>query len=1440
MLYPVKIEFREYPSGSWQDWSEYLAEPPRVSKKVESENEGEAGVVVFDDASVSFRYESGSPVYSAFSIDLTSKQRYLFRISTFKTDKTFVQLFEGVADFSTLKWNEYNNVIGFSLVDKLSALNLLQGELTRVLSTLNARILASQPSADGIEFRVDNNFTNEIWIKPFIYSTQPDYDLVDFTSVILNPGEIIRDPTAMYLTLPSKITYALVTESWIENGWNKIKYLNVDGFDHTTWFNETGYYRYPIGFGSNCIAEFGEKEIYGIDVLNYISGIPQSINGLSLIDILIKKAWSDATIIHRGISSYNIPLSYYIFFLDENPLGKTPLDALKLIADSMKCYIFFDRSGNLIVQSKSSLDTGGTTRSINNTKIISGPEKNYFWDKLADGVTINVKSWAVDEVTGKNLVGAAELTKQPTGFSALQKIKPKNSIKKEMLVGEPNIDTQQELDTYAAQEALSLLNFYGLRHASFDLILNLDDNTIDWELIDRLTLDSLTTFFTKLEFDLNERTVELEAVEITGHDYDFRQLIFGSAESSSSSYSTYSGSSGGASSGITPIFNLPLQMSGGIVSLLTTDNLKLTTDKLDTAQPIKTTDSPTFAQLTLSNPGTITYQAVRADRTVSTAYPLSGGGNLTNDRSFSLLYNSTNLKLTSNQLDTIQNINSTATPTFVQLTLSNAATTTSHAVRADRLLTIQGTSPISVNPTGQNLTQNRTWTVSVTTNNLIGTTNQVSVSNGTNVIIGSNTVQLSLPQDIHTGASPTFVTAKLTNLTDGYLPYHIADATGLGNSPIYSNGTNVGLGTTTLTEKFNLEGNFKHSGYYSFYNNFASGWAGSGWKLDYSSSGSSLEIDNLLVRGSMTVYELIINQIRSTNGSLFVTSSAKVDSFLEDVPGYPVITFEDPDDNNSCPFATNDILLIQRVQLDGLTVVKRIYLQVTSVSQNIVYTKKLSGSSGNVAVGDFCVRIGNTSNSARQGAVYLTSDDSNSPFIDITDGVTSVATWTGSAKLKGRFGKLSGIVDTSVGLNSSNVYGLYTNSAYLKGNLVVGGTNAITLSASTIAIGNVTGTANSAIKLANTGTGSTSGLFGYNSSGSELFALKLDGTAQIAGWSFTTNKLSKTFYSEDFYDAEIKLSTRSTKEGFYILYDTQVINYTSVLSVGAMLDYSETPTGDYGIMFDDGGNIVFRLGRTYKDIAGWSFDSSKFYKASGNYKLSLNTSTTPYIGNSQTGFEVWSLTNPKMFIGTKTSAGALSAGMDWNMTTANTLTIKGNIVGGTITGSKFQTLSNEQGVVIGSTTYNEGTHALYFVDDSPGDNYLSYFSLLNIMDSDTGTYPSNLTANVHAHCYARKWDASYSEATFALSFKVGGLGTFAELRSAAPGAVYDNQVHGLYIANDNFGTLNKVLGRRRTGWATPLATASRVALPASPTVAQISSWCRALYDDLAAHGLIGA
>jgi hypothetical protein len=54
--------------------------------------------------------------------------------------------------------------------------------------------------------------------------------------------------------------------------------------------------------------------------------------------------------------------------------------------------------------------------------------------------------------------------------------------------------------------------------------------------------------------------------------------------------------------------------------------------------------------------------------------------------------------------------------------------------------------------------------------------------------------------------SPVFVTAKLSGLTDGYLPYHISDMVGLGNSPIFTDGINIGFKTSSPGSDLDIAG----------------------------------------------------------------------------------------------------------------------------------------------------------------------------------------------------------------------------------------------------------------------------------------------------------------------------------------------------------------------------------------------------------------------------------------------------------------------------------------------------------------------------------------------------------------------------------------------------------------------------------------------------------
>ena len=81
---------------------------------------------------------------------------------------------------------------------------------------------------------------------------------------------------------------------------------------------------------------------------------------------------------------------------------------------------------------------------------------------------------------------------------------------------------------------------------------------------------------------------------------------------------------------------------------------------------------------------------------------------------------------------------------------------------------------------------------------LTGTANQITVTNG------AGTITLSLPQDIHTGASPTFVGLTLSGFTQGSIIF--AGASGVlseDNTNLYWDDTNDRLGVcdnTPITE----------------------------------------------------------------------------------------------------------------------------------------------------------------------------------------------------------------------------------------------------------------------------------------------------------------------------------------------------------------------------------------------------------------------------------------------------------------------------------------------------------------------------------------------------------------------------------------------------------------------------------------------------------------
>ena len=333
---------------------------------------------------------------------------------------------------------------------------------------------------------------------------------------------------------------------------------------------------------------------------------------------------------------------------------------------------------------------------------------------------------------------------------------------------------------------------------------------------------------------------------------------------------------------------------------------------------------------------------------------------------------------------------------------------------------------------------------SVAGNGLTYTTGVLAVGAGAGLTVNADDVALTTPGTL---------TVTSTNTATGSHTHAVTSSSSPGQATsLLKTDTN---GALTLYNGFFTQGAQSAA-------TFASGWAGSGWRADYgitTASRASIETDDLTVRGRMRVYELLIQQIRATNGSLVVSSSSKVVTTTNSTnPLWTVngsqLTFNGSNATLTftyCVIATaaagdtsrelyhgflvGDLVRAQQVQWNGSTFagVMQSNMEVTGVSSLYNYTAAVvSGDAP--AVGYDFVRLGSASNTARQGVVYLTSDDSAAPFIDIVDGVNSFTLWNSAGAIKARLGKLTGISDTDFG-GALSGYGLYSTNVYLKGNI---------------------------------------------------------------------------------------------------------------------------------------------------------------------------------------------------------------------------------------------------------------------------------------------------------------------------------------------------------------------------------------------------------------------
>lgn len=326
----------------------------------------------------------------------------------------------------------------------------------------------------------------------------------------------------------------------------------------------------------------GVLEAY--DVIEFIKAfVLQRWPDIEIVNNLIRSADPTDPDYDLTYDAYKMPLSYYEQLLTSYPLDQEALDALISLGKNMNCYIYINKDGNIVLENKNATLLR-TTKTIPIEKITSN-DKDHFWDKIRDEVKVSVKSWFPNMVPtvdsaghttyqwdGTYLDGAGSALKLPG-------IKAKNSMSFELYVDEERmllygitydsaglhwdgeehlrggkiclfasadnftglpiaaIDEADELkdmkilNMYADQISFEYFEFYGKRHSAYQLsFTGVTWEMLDWQVLDTFIYMGAKYFITKLDINENEKSMDIELVEMEGHNYGVNNIVFGRSD----------------------------------------------------------------------------------------------------------------------------------------------------------------------------------------------------------------------------------------------------------------------------------------------------------------------------------------------------------------------------------------------------------------------------------------------------------------------------------------------------------------------------------------------------------------------------------------------------------------------------------------------------------------------------------------------------------------------------------------------------------------------------------------------------------------------------------------------------------------------------------------------------------------------------------------------
>lgn len=182
---------------------------------------------------------------------------------------------------------------------------------------------------------------------------------------------------------------------------------------------------------------------------------------------------------------------------------------------------------------------------------------------------------------------------------------------------------------------------------------------------------------------------------------------------------------------------------------------------------------------------------------------------------------------------------------------------------------------------------------------------------------------------------------------------------------------------------------------------FVSGFAGHGWKIWERVSGIwRIETDELVVRRTMIVFEMLISKIRCIKGALNISQGngkIKTAELKEDGNWY--ITIEDemsfvPHDFIRCQHFSNVAKFYWVEITDIINDNTTLIIPATEFMGSLEYKDGIEyvGGSGEMNIpkpGDEIIQFGNRVNKDRQSAIYLHADEGGQPAIDILFNINS-------------------------------------------------------------------------------------------------------------------------------------------------------------------------------------------------------------------------------------------------------------------------------------------------------------------------------------------------------------------------------------------------------------------------------------------------------------------